>query len=342
MVIRNWIRTNRIWLFALIFSVAGTYFLVSSNANPVLPAFSDDIVAGYINLAPTSMKQDEKGNLSYEIYSASTYVLRDGSLVCDSGTAGGQTVQTGTLTIEEVAKLSKDLSDTDVQSLPDQIATNQAQPVVHFEGFLVGGPDSAKGTAVYPGAEKPVKFAKAQDKLTSLCTKATRTEERSKIKSPRAAKLKNTKKTAMMSAKNFILPTASACCNVGTRDPNFEAQQAYGINSWRTSHGRRALPRVACLDAIALDWANKMTNDGYISHRTDLGAQISSRCSPYWRTNGENVGFTTGDSAGLMDAFINSPAHNANLLDFSWYYMGIGAVRHPDGRTFVTQNFGRW
>lgn len=336
--ISDWLRTNRMWLFVLIFAVAGTYYLVRTYANPKLPTYSDDIVAGYINLTPTAVAQDESGNLSYEMYPASTYVLRDGTLVCDPGAAGGASVKTGSLSKKEVERIHRDVVNTDVRSLPDEVSNGEGQALVQFEGFLVGEDDGAKGTAVYAGAQKPEKFSKAVSKLQALCDKATRTEERAKLKEPREPKVKATKNKSVVSfLDNLITPSASACCSVGTRDTAFENEHGNAINNYRASVGRARLPRTACLDDKALVWAGQMATAGKISHSTTI-AQDTAKCNANWRKAGENVGVGY-DSSGLMKAFIASPTHNANLLDPAWRAMGIGGVRHPDRRIFVVQRY---
>jgi uncharacterized protein YkwD len=338
---KNFLMGSRVWLFILAFALVGTALLISSLAKTDLPAYSDDIVAGYIDLNPTVISKDKKGNLAYEMYSKSTYVLRDGTLVCDSGTSDTTLVSTGTLSKNDVEKLHQDVTATGVTSLADEISVGAKPTFVDFEGFVVGGPDDTKGTAVYAGAQKPAQFAKAQEKLLSLCTKATRQVERSQIKQPRAPKLKNTKKTALSSVQELLVPKASACCNVGTRDTTFENTNATAINDYRASKGVAKLTRASCLNSLAVSWTQKMANAGAISHNPNLANELTYACSRYWQKGGENVGVGY-DSAGLMQAFMNSAAHNTNLLDTAWNYMGVGGIKLADGRIYVTQLFARW
>lgn len=328
-------------MFALAFAVVGVAFVYRSFAATDLPTYSDDIVAGYINLTPTSIARDTAGNISYEMYPASTFVLTDGTLVCDQGATAGSTVRTGALTKQEVGKLHKDLNATGASSLPDEVSAGEKSAVVEFEGIVIGGADSAKGTAIYPGAKKPAQFTKAQDMIQNLCAKANSTVDRASIKAPREPKLKATKKSAVTFVDKLFTAKASACCNTGTQDKNFEAAQASAINTYRANNGRTQLSRIPCIDKTALNWTHKMTNAGSISHNPNLANDITNNCYVYWLRITENVGVGY-DSSGLMNAFIGSSAHNANLLDTGVKYMGIGGVKHPDGRFFVTQNFVNW
>ena len=40
-----------------------------------------------------------------------------------------------------------------------------------------------------------------------------------------------------------------------------------------------------------------------------------------------------------MQAFINSPAHYANLVDPAWTHVGVGVTFAADGRMYTTHNF---
>ena len=341
----NWLNTNRMWLFVVGFSVVGTYFIVTTFASPKLPPYSDDIVAGYINLTPTAVNQDEAGNLAYEMYPATAYVQVDGTLVCDTGGSSG-TVTTGTLSKGQVKQLHKDMYASGVTDLADEIGTGVNEAFVSYEGVLVGAETEAKGTAVYGGAQKPDSFTKAKDKITKMCEKATRTQNRAEVPSPREPNVKktNNKKTAFSKIEQYLLPKASACCSAGvTEDTNFEYAHYTEINKWRTANGRRTLPHDTCMGNSATGWANQMAVNGRISHSTRIAADADS-CRKGWRLLGENVGVGY-DNAGLIRAFKASPAHNANMLDTRWTQIGVGAVWVKDGtarKYYVVQRYGQY
>lgn len=336
------LRNPRVLLFALVFAAVGVFALLQIGASPALPEFSDDIVAGYLNLTPTLVSQDEAGNRAYEMYPATTYVQADGTVVCDSGGTIG-TVTTGTLSKGEVKKLQKDILDTGVTDLADEIGTSgQEDAFVTMEGFMVAEGTDAKGTAVYPGGNKPSSFEKAQATLQRACDKAARTTERSEVKAPREPKLKksNNRKTAFSGVSELLFPKVSACCGGGTRDTNFESQHVASINNYRAQNGRARLPVSGCLTDKALYWSDAMAKAGKISHSPNIASDTQA-CHPTWNLAGENVGVGY-DNAGLMKAFIASAPHRANMLDTRWRAFGVGAVRKSDNRVFVTQRYARY
>jgi uncharacterized protein YkwD len=96
--------------------------------------------------------------------------------------------------------------------------------------------------------------------------------------------------------------------------------------------------QLACL---ALDWSVQLGNSGTFHHR-DLNAVLASPAYRGWRTLGENLlrgpASMTGDE--VQDAFMNSPDHRANIVSAAFNSVGVGISYSPDGRIYVTQNFG--
>jgi uncharacterized protein YkwD len=57
-----------------------------------------------------------------------------------------------------------------------------------------------------------------------------------------------------------------------------------------------------------------------------------------WSTWGENVGYTTGDTADVQRAFMQSLIHRHNILDSRFQHVAVGAVRYG-GTLWVTVFF---
>lgn len=129
-------------------------------------------------------------------------------------------------------------------------------------------------------------------------------------------------------------PTAVDSSQVMAADPGVEAQFVSSINSLRASKGLNQLAVSGDLVAMARRWTDRMVAAGQISHNPNLGTEISAG----WTKMGENVGVGY-DVAGLMQAFINSPAHYANLVDPAWTHVGVGVTIAGDGRMYTTHNF---
>ena len=109
------------------------------------------------------------------------------------------------------------------------------------------------------------------------------------------------------------------------------------VNEIRAAYGRGPVTPDWELQILANQHANDMAAHGAIWHSGDVG----SRLSWGWSAWGENVGY--GPSVGwLHDAFLLSPSHAANVLNWSYNYVGVGVAYGQDGTVYVAQVFGTW
>ena len=128
--------------------------------------------------------------------------------------------------------------------------------------------------------------------------------------------------------------TPAAPVVVASPSPSEESQFVGRINSLRASKGLSQLQVSGELLGVARTWTEQMVAAGQISHNPNLGSQVGGA----WTKLGENVGVGY-DVDGLMQAFINSPAHYANLVDPVWTYVAVGVTYAADGRIYTTHNF---
>lgn len=127
-----------------------------------------------------------------------------------------------------------------------------------------------------------------------------------------------------------------------------ETQMLDLLNRFRLENGLTQLVRVPTLDKAALDWSTYMAEGGCLErsgtslcHRRDL-ALVASMASPKgWTRAGENVGSVPdgGTLQSLHDAFANSPAHRANMLNAQFNAVGVGVNYNVDGKLFITFEF---
>ena len=85
-------------------------------------------------------------------------------------------------------------------------------------------------------------------------------------------------------------------------------------------------------------------HDGlYISHVSDDGRTFVDRAEAqgYDDPGGENVARGQRDAADVMDSWMSSEGHRANILDCSFKAIGVGAVKSGNGTIVWGQLFGR-
>jgi hypothetical protein len=104
-------------------------------------------------------------------------------------------------------------------------------------------------------------------------------------------------------------------------------------NQARGAHGLRPYTVAADLVAVAHRQSARMAAQQRLYHNPNLGSDVRN-----WQTAGENVGMG-GDVASVQQAFMNSPAHRANILDRDFTEVGIAVVRDGNGALWVTAVF---
>ena len=106
------------------------------------------------------------------------------------------------------------------------------------------------------------------------------------------------------------------------------------LNGARSDQGLPSLAPRSDLVAVARAQATRMADSGTLYHNPNLTTDVAN-----WRWVGENVGYGP-DALTVHVAFMNSPAHKANILDRDYTEVGIGAVT-VNGRVWVAEVFRR-
>ena len=106
------------------------------------------------------------------------------------------------------------------------------------------------------------------------------------------------------------------------------------LNYARASRGVPRLATRTSLVTVAREQARRMAAQSKLYHNPNLTSDVTN-----WRWVGENVGYGP-DALTVHVAFMNSPAHRANILDHDYTEVGIGAVT-INGRVWVAEVFRR-
>ncbi len=81
----------------------------------------------------------------------------------------------------------------------------------------------------------------------------------------------------------------------------------------------------------------------YISHVSDDGRTFvdRARTQGYDDPGGENVARGQRDAADVMNSWMNSAGHRANILNCGFKAIGVGVAKGVDGTLVWGQLFGR-
>ncbi|MFE0413775.1 CAP domain-containing protein [Streptomyces tendae] len=121
-----------------------------------------------------------------------------------------------------------------------------------------------------------------------------------------------------------------------------EAQVLALVNEERAAAGCSPVTANDKLTRAADDYSDVMANSGVMSHTGPDGSTMASRVEAagyQWSTLGENIARGQADAASVMDSWMNSPGHRANILNCSFKELGVG-VHFGDGGPWWTQDFG--
>ncbi|MER7577999.1 CAP domain-containing protein [Streptomyces sp. NPDC126514] len=121
-----------------------------------------------------------------------------------------------------------------------------------------------------------------------------------------------------------------------------EGQVITLVNKERAAAGCGPLTSNAQLASAALNHSSDMAQRGFFDHvspdGTDPGDRITA-AGYKWSTYGENIARGQQTAAEVMDGWMNSPGHRANILNCSFKEIGIGKHDGADG-PWWTQAFG--
>lgn len=133
---------------------------------------------------------------------------------------------------------------------------------------------------------------------------------------------------------------AGATPAVDPAGAQYRAQLEGATNAARAAHGLAPLAVHGGLTEVAGNWSAHQAAQNRMFHNPDVGAQIPGG----WRHWGENVlqNYARATPQQLVDQWLNSPGHRANLLNPGHTSMGVGAAVAGDGKLYATQVFARY
>jgi uncharacterized protein YkwD len=130
---------------------------------------------------------------------------------------------------------------------------------------------------------------------------------------------------------------APTCANQNANPNDISAQQARDatlclLNNERRSRGIRPLKDNSRLDLASQRHANDMSAHNYFAHGDFVGRIRSVRYLKNARgwTVGENIAWGSWDfasPAAIVNGWMHSPGHKANILNGGFHEIGLGVAR---------------
>jgi len=212
---------------------------------------------------------------------------------------------------------------------PSNSATEQGGTSGSAESRDDGSSTSRGANRAASPSAAPTKSATAPaTKAPAKKPAATPTEEPT-TKAPSA---KPTTPTPTQSADAPVTVSAEAAA---------EAAVLKLVNEQRAIVGCSPVAANSALTELAENFSTQMATENFFDHTDPSGATPWDRAEKLGITNlgGENIARGQADAAAVMDAWMNSPGHKANILNCDFKTLGVGVHFGTDG-PWWTQDFG--
>jgi uncharacterized protein YkwD len=155
---------------------------------------------------------------------------------------------------------------------------------------------------------------------------------------------KKKKKTTKATTVKPATPKATAPTTATTSTlAGYEAEVIRLTNVERSKAGCAALTTDARLTNAARLHSQDMVTKNFFSHTGSNGSTFVTReqAAGYPSPSAENIAWGQRTPADVMNAWMNSAGHKANILGCGSHAVGVGVVLTAGGVPYWTQDFGR-
>ncbi len=138
------------------------------------------------------------------------------------------------------------------------------------------------------------------------------------------------------------IPDGSDCTAVGTPSTTTHRAMFDALNLYRIENDLTPLVYSVRLESVIQEHVQDLWARGFFDHTNPDGEGPSDRairggyCHIYV---GENIAAGQTNVPNVMDAWKNSPGHDANMKFTGYTYVGVGHFTAPNGRQYWGQLF---
>lgn len=125
-------------------------------------------------------------------------------------------------------------------------------------------------------------------------------------------------------------------------EKNYEAQVVKLVNQKRAAAGLKPLAHNWELSRVARYKSMDMRDRNYFSHTSPTYGSPFTMIKNFgisYRSAGENIAQGQATPQAVVDAWMNSPGHRANILSAQFTEIGVGYAAGGSGRHYWTQMF---
>ncbi|MEU1199399.1 sigma-70 family RNA polymerase sigma factor [Streptomyces sp. NPDC005813] len=205
-----------------------------------------------------------------------------------------------------------------------------------------GGSDEA--TAVQPDDQHVVDLSASGPAESSASASPSPSVSASATKKPSPSKTPTHAKESVSTSRQTArpTPTPSRTIEAQSAPTNTITQVVALVNKERAAAGCGPLTEDPQLEDAAQAHSDDMAARNFFEHTNPDGADPGQRITAAgyrWSTYGENIAQGQQTPEAVMESWMNSPGHRANILNCSFKNIGVG-VHRGSGGPWWTQDFG--
>lgn len=238
-----------------------------------------------------------------------------------------------------VAKKSNENSDSSIETTTAQITTEETTTIIADTNEA----NPAETTAVTSQETKAVTTSKANETTTAPPSAPAKTVTITTVAVPRQTASKNVTITIPTTTKQPIVTTTPVTTSRAVSNNNtsaFKQQVVDLVNAERAKVGLSALSIMPQAEAAAQVRATEIISS--FSHTRPNGTSCFTALDEQgakYMASGENIAAGQATPADVMNSWMNSPGHKANILNPKFTKIGIGYAEGGSYRTNWTQMF---
>ncbi|MEV6313556.1 sigma-70 family RNA polymerase sigma factor [Streptomyces sp. NPDC051840] len=203
------------------------------------------------------------------------------------------------------------------------------------------GEDPATALAPLTGPSSPVTTPPSPSVTSSSPSPSPSTASPTRSASPSASRTRSASPAPQRTSKPKPQPSSPSAAPEKAPAPSTADEVIALVNTERSKAGCEPVSGNTLLNKAAERHSADMAARDYFSHTspegTDPGARITAE-GYRWSTYGENIAKGQQSAASVMESWMNSDGHRANILNCAFKEIGVGRVDSSGGPVW-TQNF---
>lgn len=132
--------------------------------------------------------------------------------------------------------------------------------------------------------------------------------------------------------------------NVKASNLNYEERVVQLVNIEREKNGLNPLSLDSAISNVARIKSKDMADNNYFAHQSPTYGSAGDMLNQFgikWTAWGENIAAGQDTPEEVVNAWMNSEGHRANILSPNFTKIGVGYVTNSNGRPYWTQMFAR-